>query len=436
MKTVIGLLPRLGREQRLYATAHATGQATQWLLHAALVLVVATGDELVLGLGALVAARLLPSLLFGIPGGLAVDRMGATRGYVLGAVLRGLSILPIFIFGVSAWPAVAVSFLYSSASQIFTPGEMALIHRVWRERHAQAHVLLVVLQKGGQVVGLVALAPALYFAGGPLAMFAGAVAGFAALTGATLLVVRRAVTAQTDAGREGERRRPAFEDTLRLFRDLPLVRKAVTLLALRSAILYSVMIGLPAYLSGPLEAGGPGFWTVAVAGIVGGCLGLAIGSRLSAQRLPDVMCVSWHAVTVSLVALAVASQAIGIAVATVAALTLGLGLSLALVSGKAALTSSTPSERQAGVFAAQLWATDLLTLLPMAAVGVSLATLGVRETVAVLALASFAMHLAIGGGVHVLEAPLRALSFGAAFAASGVSLRFRGAPAAEPVEPA
>ena len=71
--------------------------------------------------------------------------------------------------GEYAW---AAAFVYSAASQVFSPAELALVSTIRRERPAGAHASLFALQFGGQIVG--AFAPALFWAGGTGAMLAGA----------------------------------------------------------------------------------------------------------------------------------------------------------------------------------------------------------------------------------------------------------------------
>ncbi|MDZ7728831.1 MAG: hypothetical protein U5Q44_11895 [Dehalococcoidia bacterium] len=60
----------------------------------------------------------------------------------------------------------AVAFLYSAASQLFTPAEMALVNSLRRGGSGGIHSSLQAQQYVAQGMGMVALAPALYFLGG------------------------------------------------------------------------------------------------------------------------------------------------------------------------------------------------------------------------------------------------------------------------------
>src|SRR5690606_20860542 len=102
-------------------------QASQNVWLAALFLTAGTSTRPAIDLSSLFLATLLPSILLGLPGGSVVDRLGPTRGFALGALLRFAPIAAAIVLlegGTSAW---VLAFLYSTGSQVFTPAEMALV---------------------------------------------------------------------------------------------------------------------------------------------------------------------------------------------------------------------------------------------------------------------------------------------------------------------
>ncbi|MGE5595232.1 MAG: MFS transporter [Hyphomicrobiales bacterium] len=416
----------------LYYSAKFVAQVAQNLMLAALLVAASSGHGSAIGLSGLFIASLVPGLLFGIAGGALVDRVGASRGYVLGAVLR---IVPIVVglfapfTGSAAW---AIAFAYSAASQVFSPAEMALVDVLERDRPGRAHSLLVALQYGGQALGMLILAPALYFAGGPRVMLAGAAAGFVVVIAlAVLLHERLRASAANDV-------RPAptafhLGATCGFFVDESRARYAMVTMAIKTAVTRGIIVALPLYLSHDLGLGHEGIVFLLAPGVVGAALGLLLAARTT--RLDDAagtMRLSVVGMVVAVLALAVfdyglramvelsgvgavvqleASMNTTFVVALPAAFLLGLSLSGALISSRVALTATAPRDQQARVFAVQDTVTESLLVLPLLLTGIGTEVVGARATLAAIGIVGVL-------AVAVLELP-----------------RFRHAPLATP-EPA
>ena len=160
--------------EALYYASRLTSQAGQGLFFALIVVLAGPNGAGALGLGSVMVAMTVAAIALGPFGGSAVDRLGPRLALPAGAVLRLLAIgcaVAVLGHGEYAW---AAAFVYSAASQVFSPAELALVSTIRRERPAGAHASLFALQFGGQIVGAFAFAPALFWAGGTGAMLAGA----------------------------------------------------------------------------------------------------------------------------------------------------------------------------------------------------------------------------------------------------------------------
>ena len=83
----------------------------------------------------MVAAELLPRLLFGSIAGVYVDRWNRKNVMVMTSIAQGLVILPLFLVesGTSMWIVYLVSFLQTTLAMFFGPAENALLPLLVRE---------------------------------------------------------------------------------------------------------------------------------------------------------------------------------------------------------------------------------------------------------------------------------------------------------------
>jgi hypothetical protein len=400
-----------------YYGARFLAQVSQNLLFAGLFVVAGTSDHAGIGLGNLFVAMLIPAIALGMVGGAIADRLGPARGYALGSFLRFASVLlGVFLIDgmVSAW---VIAFVYSTASQVFSPAEMAMVKVIDRDRPGRTHSLIVGLQTAGQGAGIIVLAPALYFLGGPVAIIAGSAAGYALLTGSTLFIAARCAGTQPVAS---ARKTLAFRETFAFFGAESRARDAVATLALKVVTARAIMVAIPIYLERDMRVGQE--WVVYLlgAGCVGAVAGLVWASRtMSLDRAPSTMRLSAAGFAVGAFALAALDYTLTWAasnsglhaiqvleaqlnttylVAFPVAFMLGLCLSGAMVSARVALTETAPDGMQARVFATQLWLTETLILLPLALAGVGTEVAGARPTLAVVALLAVGTLIAMEFG--------------------------------------
>ena len=418
-------------ERKLYYGARLLAQTAQNIWLAALFLAAGTSETAALDLSSLFVAITIPAVVLGLPGGAIADRLGPGRAYAVGSLLRLLPValaVALLHGGTSAWMLAA---LYSAGSQVFSPAEMSLVKPLGAGRTGKAHSIIAVLQYAGQGLGMLVLAPLLYFAGGQQAMLVGATVGFAALlavTTALAIRVRREGPPVTTAVAPSR----GFTETVRFFRGEPLARYAVASLGLKMLVSKGIVVALPFYLDQSL---GLGPWALALLlapGVAGAVVGLIWCSRtLTVHRSREIMTLSALGMGVSLAALAVLDHAItvaaqhsqigpvadfearvntALAVAIPAAFLLGLCLSGALTAARVALSETAPLGQQGRVFAVQLTLSETLIALPLIAVGAGATYAGERLTLAILCVLVFAV-------LGALEVPrLRGRNAGAAVA--------------------
>ncbi|MEO9255867.1 MAG: hypothetical protein ABI305_10015, partial [Tepidiformaceae bacterium] len=302
----------------------------------------------------------------------------------------------------SAW---AVAFAYAAVSQLSSPAEMALVRTLRPTGCAKAHSLIVALQYGGQALGMLALAPVLYWLGGTQAIMAAAAVGFLVLTACTIVLALRLRTtpaAQMQPARDAF----SFRETTRFFRRQPLARDAVTVLAAKSVVAQGIIVALPLYLRHDIGLGRAALAFLLVPGIAGAAIGLAWAApAVTRERAGSIMRMALLAMAVSVFALAAldfgvtavaehsqigliarlnASVNTTYIVAFPVAFLLGLALSGALVSARVALTETAPLGQQARVFAVQATLTDAIVVLPLLLMGVGAQLAGARPTLAAI----------------------------------------------------
>ena len=191
-----------------------------------------------------------------------------------------------------AQPALAwaAAFLYSAASQVYTPSEMALVRTVEPRRASGAHASLVVLQHAGHGAGMLVLAPLLFLLGGLSAMLLGSMLLFAATVMVTLVLTAR--LRQTAAEwRIPTRAAVDLAGTLRFFGAEPRARYAAGSLAFsRPRSEGDPSFATPAYLTADLGLGPSAIAALIAVGAAGVVLGLIWSGRaLSVSLAPRAM---------------------------------------------------------------------------------------------------------------------------------------------------
>jgi len=406
-----------GTERRadawIYYSSKLVAQVAQNLLLAALFVAVGTQSEgAALGISGLFLASLAPGLVLGFAGGALADRIGPARGYALGAVLRLLPVLAGVAILRDGTTAALVALLFGVGSQVFAPAEMALVSVVQRHSVSRAHALILALQYGGQGLGVLVLAPALYFLGGTHLMMAVTAALLAVVVVLSLELARRLGA----IGAVGRRDPFCFAATCRYFLRHDYARTAVTTLGMKTAVARAVIVALPFYLSHDLGVGGAGLAFLVIPGGVGALVGLAVGLRThSADVAASAMRRSLAGMLVALFAFAAfdyglravvelsgvpplleldLSMNTTLVVAMPAAFLLGYSLTLAVVASRVTLTTTTPLGQQSRVFAGAELLTESLLVLPLLLMGIGTEIAGARVTLAIIGFAGLAVVLA------------------------------------------
>jgi MFS family permease len=108
----------------------------------------------------LILLAVLPAVLFGIAGGVIVDRSDKRLVLVITNVLRAVSIVPILVFGTSLTVAYLVNFMVATVTIFFVPAESATIPAIVRKRDLLvANSLFTFTFNGAFLVGFIILAP-------------------------------------------------------------------------------------------------------------------------------------------------------------------------------------------------------------------------------------------------------------------------------------
>ena len=408
---------RLRGERTLYYAAKFVGQVAHNLILASLVLIAGTSSHAAIGLSNLFIAMLLPAMLFGFFGGAVVDRIGPARGFVLGSLLRLGAVVAGLLVLHGASGAWLLAFVYIGVSQVGGPAEMALVRTLRGRATGRAHSVVVALQYGGQGLGMLVFAPALYYLGGAQAILAGAAVGFSVLA---IMAAVLAIRLRSTPAIETQPARSAFSfmDTVRFFRREALARDAIVVLAIKAMVAQGVVVTLPLYLKHDMGLGKEALVFLLVPGVAGVVAGLAWagGPRLTPDRCRKTMRLALLGMITSVFALAALDLSIAIVAeyshvppiaelavsmnttfvfALPAAFLLGMTLAASLVTARVVLTDRAPLGQQARVFAVQAIVTDALVVLPLLLLGVGAQFAGARPTLAAIGLVGSAAFVLI-----------------------------------------
>jgi MFS family permease len=407
------LEPRTARSVwTTFYAARLLSQAAQALFFAALILPSAAEGSAG-ELSATVIAMMAAAIVLGYPGGAAVDRIGPARSMATGSLARFAVVLgALALLDGQQW-AWAFAFLYSAVSQIYSPAELALVHRLRREEPCSVHASLLVMQYVGQGAGLLVLAPVLLVIGGSEAMIAGSALLFAGVAASSLLLTLRL---RDRGGPEARRPSLGLRHTLRFFGGEPRARYAAGLLAFADLSTRVMLVALPLYLRAELDVGSAQTAVLVATGAAGVGLGLLWAGRSLSMRLaPRAMRLTLFAAVISALALSGLGHALSaivglgslpvlgalddpqpasFALALPAMLVLGASFSVAGIAARSVISETAPALHQARVFASVATFTDLVVIVPLALAGLTAELLGARPVLLVFG--------AVGVGVLVL----------------------------------
>ena len=234
-----------------------------------------------LGVGAVFAARMLPSLLLGLPAGTIADRNDRRRQLLAVA----LAALPMMLAlgwlagsgGLQIWQVVLVTFAIGCIQVFDAPARQALVLDV------------VPREVAANAVALNALASRLFaalgaFAGGFLILEIGVAGTYNVVAAiyllAGLLAVLLRAPAETRAGSARPPFRTALRDAARLIVDVPAVR-TLTIAAIACEVFgFSYQTTLPVVARDVLLAGPEGLGTLNGAASIGGTIAVVLLSFL------------------------------------------------------------------------------------------------------------------------------------------------------------
>lgn len=390
----------------LYYGARFSGQVAHNTFLAAILVIAGTSGHSAMGLSSVIVAMAASSIIFGLPGGALADRLGASKGFAVGAALRASIIAIALLSNPSTFEIAWLAFAYAAVSQVHSTGEMALVKALCHQSPGRVHSFLVAMQYCGQAAGFFIVTPALYLLGGTEAAIAGALGIMLIhvlltnLLAARLRGVVLPVTAR--AGRHFD----GLRQTLAVFAHSVPARDALAVNSVKSLVSHVVMVAFPLYLRQDLSLGPGGAALVLIPGVAGAAIGLAwAATGLTLDGAARAMRLSIAGMAVAVFALASLDYGVSAAfvysqvpplvsfesslntaavVAMPVAFLIGATLSVSLVSSRAALTAAAPAHLQSRVFAVHATTSDAIVILPLLFAGVIAETLGARTTLAML----------------------------------------------------
>ena len=267
-----------------------------WVLGVALPFFVYQVSGSTIATAVMVAAELLPRLLFGSIAGVFVDRWDRKKVMVIASLSQGLVILPLFLVrsGETLWIVYMVSFIQVTLAIFFGPAENALLPLlVPQDKLIQANSLNAMNNNFARLIG-----PPL--GGGILALWG--LTGVVLFDSLTFLIAGFMIFSITQSGKTAPaspEEKPEGTSWRRFWKEwgegMDIVRKDRIVLVLFITVVMlnfgGVMIDPlgAAYIVDVVKAGAEIFGMLvavqAVGGIIGGLLAAKVGERLPLARL-------------------------------------------------------------------------------------------------------------------------------------------------------
>lgn len=358
-----------------------------------------------------VIALTLPGIIFGIPAGALADRLPKRPLLITALVLRmGLTVLLLRSDG-TVWQIYGVTLAFFAGGQVFTPIWIAsLPPLVGVARLSRAHALFNLTQLGGQVAGVVLIAPILLKTLGDRAVFV-AVALF--------LVGAIAITARI-SGLPGRAPAPTNRQTTvqvartGLLAGWQIIAADASLflatlqLTIVASLLRSLIVLFPFYTRQVLGIAPENSVYVAAPAAVGAALGLGLAPALGIIGRGRLASIGFAFLVGALACLALVNllrpliadylhlgmtglaDRVGVppivTTAMLFALPMGFGIALTLVAARTVLNERAPEDAQARVIATQNALATVVSLVPLLFVGALTSIIGARPVMLLAAL--------------------------------------------------
>lgn len=368
----------------------------------------------------LVVALTVPAILFGLPAGIIADRFPKRLTLSAALIVRVALIAALIRFTDDLRMTYTIVFLFAAVGQIFPPTWIALLPVfAGVERLSRAHALLNLAQLGGQVFGVVILAPILLKLLDERAVYV--VAGLF-LIGALVLVIRLGTVPRprTDGVPAAEKSRSGIRSLFagwRIIRADTRMYIAALQLTVVACLLKSLIILFPYYTRQVLDIAPENTIYIAAPAAIGAAIGLVLAPLLGVLGRSRVASAGFGIFLAGLAGMALATTLqpfvagtlhIGftglarrlhvipaVPTAMLFALPLGFGLAIHLVTARTVLNERAPEAMQARIFATLNTLGSLATLPPLFLAGALTTLIGARAVMLLSALIAFILPIAL-----------------------------------------
>lgn len=393
--------------------AQAITQTAQNAIWYALLVIVEEASHSTTQLGITILSVIVPSVLFGVPAGVYVDRWDKRTVLVVTNFARCAIVLAYIASGSTLALLYLVSFMFSVISQFFAPAETAMIPAiVARSRLMQANSFFHLTFTASQLVGLVFFGPLIVKLAGTTTFFV----VMAVLYGLSGLLVWRLPGDEKEEEVKNGRRHPVVELVAQLREALVLLSAdreivwAMGYLTLASTLTLSIAMIAPRFAVDVLGiAPADAVFVMAPAG-VGILIAASVLSRATSGLLADRRRIITSGLIVVSVALGFVAglpaagrlvgllrpegygidvlsqwEALLVGGVMVAALFAGIGFAAILVASQTLVQERAPEDARGRVFAVQLTLGNLFSILPLLLIGGMADLIGVSRVLLAMA---------------------------------------------------
>jgi MFS family permease len=309
-----GFAPLSVPNYRLFAGSNVLAMSATWMQRIAQDWLVLQLTHSVAAVGVTTAMQFVPSILFGLHGGVIVDRLPRRRLLMVTQSLVGLFSLLLAVLALTGtatvWLVWFAAFAIGCVTVIDNPGRQVFVNElVGREHLKNALNLNAAVFQLGAFIGPAVAGGLIGAVGGGWAFVVNAVA-----CGVTVLMLTRLDPQQLVPVPKPQRRAHALREGVAFVVRTPAIRYSIIMLAFLSVFTLTMPVLLAAFATQvfPLGASGYGLFNSLVA--VGAVAGALASTRMTRLRLRVVvLCGTGWAAVLALAALMPSVQTFGIA---------------------------------------------------------------------------------------------------------------------------